>query len=109
SNPSKFRKLKRCALHANISGLVKAGKPGVLVFDGEMASIRTFLEGARGLRYLNFHHVDTQPLPLCLKNRVANAKIGLHEVAGMHCLVSALDALALKDWFREQMGMSKGS
>jgi hypothetical protein len=63
---------------------------------------------AAALSYLDFHHVDTQPLPLFLKNHVANAKIGLHEVTGMHCLVSALDMVALKHWFREEVGMSNG-
>jgi hypothetical protein len=64
SNPSKFRRLKRFALQADVSGLVKVstwhvdlvnlypestqiGKPGVLVFDGEKECISTFLEHAR--------------------------------------------------------------
>ncbi|KIL59576.1 hypothetical protein M378DRAFT_84910 [Amanita muscaria Koide BX008] len=75
---TKLRRLKQYAVNSNISGLVKTGKPGVLVFDGTRESIKTFLENARmvkfcvqgvdlGLgpvsRYLDFHHVDTSPLP----------------------------------------------
>ncbi|KAG2017820.1 hypothetical protein CC2G_007296 [Coprinopsis cinerea AmutBmut pab1-1] len=63
TNPSKFRRLKRFALHANVSGLVKKGKPGLVVFDGSQSSVKTFLANARGLRYLEYHHVDTTSLP----------------------------------------------
>jgi hypothetical protein len=33
-------------------------------------------DSSSDLRYLNFHHVDTQPLPLFLKNRVENCSAG---------------------------------
>ncbi|KIM40013.1 hypothetical protein M413DRAFT_190108 [Hebeloma cylindrosporum] len=108
SNPSKFRRLKRFALQANVSGLVKIGKPGVLVFDGERECIRTFLESARGLRYLDFHHVDTKPFPNAGSGRVADAKNGLREVSDMKELIRALDIVGEKEWFRRKMGMIKG-
>ncbi|KAG6909961.1 hypothetical protein DXG01_014230 [Tephrocybe rancida] len=108
SNPAKFRRLKRYAVHANVSGLVKIGKPGVLVFEGNKDSISTFLENARGLRYLQFQHVDTQPMEPEAEGRLAQSKVGLHEVADMRALVDVLDAIGLKSWFRTQMLMDKG-
>jgi hypothetical protein len=101
---------------------LQTGRPGVLVFEAQKESISTFLECARGkdacslrtarhnirnsgLRYLNFHHVDTQPYTSGTQH-LAESKIGLHEVAGMRELVSALDLIGLKSWFRKQMGMT---
>ncbi|KAF5327185.1 hypothetical protein D9619_004399 [Psilocybe cf. subviscida] len=104
SNPSKFRRLKRFAEQSNVSGLVKTGKPGILVFDGERESIKVFLEHARGLRYLDFHHLDTKPLAL---GRVADAKSGLQEVHSTSELVNRLESVREKDWFRVQMRMAK--
>ncbi|KAF8072013.1 hypothetical protein FPV67DRAFT_1667458 [Lyophyllum atratum] len=108
SNPAKFRRLKRYALHAKVSGLVKTGKPGVLVFEGNKDSITTFIENARALRYLQFQHVDIRPLDANVQGNLAQSKIGLHEVVNMRALVDALDALGLKPWFRTQMEMEKG-
>ncbi|GLB40495.1 hypothetical protein LshimejAT787_0803660 [Lyophyllum shimeji] len=108
SNPAKFRRLKRHALHANVSGLVKTGKPGVLVFEGTKDSISTFLENVRALRYLQFQHVDTRPLAHDARGRLAQSKVGLQEVPDMRTLVDALDAIGLKAWFRAQMSMDKG-
>ncbi|KAG5721934.1 hypothetical protein E4T56_gene18435 [Termitomyces sp. T112] len=108
SNPAKFRRLKRHAIHANVSGLVKTGKPGVLVFEGSKESISIFLENARGLRYLQFQHVDTQPVENHAQGRLAS-KVGLREVTDMRSLVGALDAIGLKAWFRKQMAMDKSS
>ncbi|KAF5382139.1 hypothetical protein D9615_004302 [Tricholomella constricta] len=108
SNPSKFRRLKRHAIHANVSGLVKTGKPGVLVFEGSKESISTFLENVRVLRYLQFQHVDTQPLAIDMQGGLAQSKVGLREVVDMRALVDALDQIGLKPWFRTQMSMDKG-
>ena len=148
SNPSKFRKLKRHATQANVSGLVKVskkwlikhitsrypnayfqtGKPGVVVFEGERIAIKTFLECVKGtcvlsstwyqshslrsagLRYLNFHHLDTKPLLISMSNktRLADSKPGIHEVDSMNELVKALDTIGEKQWFRQQMGMTRG-
>ncbi|KAF9561968.1 hypothetical protein CPC08DRAFT_707016 [Agrocybe pediades] len=108
SNPSKFRRLKRFAMQSNVSGIVKTGKPGVLVFDGEKESVKTFLEHARGLRYLDFHHVDTKPFTNDRGRRIADAKLGLSEVEDMNAMVSILDSIGEKDWFRSQMKMTKG-
>lgn len=98
----------------------------MLVFDGEKESISAFLEAARGtdlralltplgmltrnlgLRYLDFHHVDTQPFPISAPIRLAESRIGLREVSDMKALIDALDTLSLKSWFRTQMGMEKG-
>ncbi|TFK40230.1 hypothetical protein BDQ12DRAFT_488607 [Crucibulum laeve] len=107
SNPSKFRRLRRHALQSEVSGLVKTGKPGVLVLDGKKAKIKTFLERARELRYLDFHHVDMQPLPMDMMIRLADGKFGLQEVTNMSELIKALDRISLKEWFRNQMGMAK--
>ncbi|KAF9466560.1 hypothetical protein BDZ94DRAFT_1157838 [Collybia nuda] len=107
-NPNKFRRLKRHAVNAQISGLVKIGRPGVLVFDGEKDSILAFLDAVRGLRYMDFCHIDTQPYPFSAPTRLAESKIGLHEVENMKVLIDRLDALSLKAWFRIQMGMEKG-
>ena len=99
-------------------------KPGVVVFEGEQTAIKSFLENARGtyvqyndmiqvkfwwspgLRYLDFHHVDTKPLLISSNNkiRLADSKPGLHEVENMNELVKALDAIGEKGWFRQQMG-----
>ncbi|TFK27151.1 hypothetical protein FA15DRAFT_653809 [Coprinopsis marcescibilis] len=105
SNPSKFRRLKRHAIQSNVSGLVKTGKPGVLVFDGSPQSIKMFLTHARGLRYLDFHHVATGPMPPNIASRVVSGTPGLHEVEGMNDIVQAMDVLQLKDWFRENLGL----
>ncbi|KAM6504313.1 hypothetical protein JOM56_001256 [Amanita muscaria] len=102
---TKLRRLKQYAVNSNISGLVKTGKPGVLVFDGTRESIKTFLENARSLRYLDFHHVDT--IPLQTTARIAQARLGLQEVADMNNLLLSLEKLSLKDWFRTQMHMEK--
>ncbi|KAF8968028.1 hypothetical protein BDZ97DRAFT_448407 [Flammula alnicola] len=107
-NPSKFRRLKRFAAQSNVSGFVKAGRPGILVFDGEKDSIKIFLEHARGLRYLDFHHVDTKLFSENAKLRLADAKCGLQEVEDTSELIRRLDILGEKEWFRKQMGMSKG-
>ncbi|KAG6850698.1 hypothetical protein H0H93_009856 [Arthromyces matolae] len=108
SNPAKFRRLKRHAVNTNISGLVKTGKPGVLVFEGTRDSISTFLENVKGLRYLQFQHVDTKPMELHAQGRLAESKLGLIEVEDMRSLIEALDALDLKVWFRTAMMMDKG-
>jgi len=60
-----------------------------------------------GLRYLDFHHVDTQPFPSGTRLRLAQAKIGLHEITDMRTLVDSLDQIGLKFWFRKEMGMAK--
>jgi len=103
---AKLRRLKQYAVNANVSGLVKKGKPGVLVFDGMKESSRTFLERARSLRYLDFHHVDT--IRLNATSRIAQARPGLCEVDDMNNLVLILEKRGLKPWFRTQMGMEKG-
>ncbi|KAJ3516137.1 hypothetical protein NLJ89_g1314 [Agrocybe chaxingu] len=108
SNPSKFRRLKRFAVQAKVSGLVKTGKPGVAVFEGDKESIKVFLENARGLRYLDFHHVATKPVVNSVEKRVADAQIGLHEVEDMNELVNLLDNIGEKEWFRKEIGMSRG-
>lgn len=59
------------------------------------------------LRYLDFHHVDTQPISADVHGRLAQSKTGLHEVSDMKALIEALDMIALKSWFRIQMGMEK--
>lgn len=59
-----------------------------------------------GLRYLEFHHVDTVLLDATL--RIADARPGLREVEDMNTLIKAIDKLSLKPWFRTQMGMDKG-
>ncbi|KAF8348891.1 hypothetical protein F5887DRAFT_878937, partial [Amanita rubescens] len=105
-NLAKLLKLKQYAVNADVSGLVKRGRPGVLVFQGTRYAIKDFLENARSLRYLDFHHVDTIPLDTTL--RIANARPGLHEVEDMNGLIQAIDKLGLRTWFRTQMGMDKG-
>ncbi|KAF5359291.1 hypothetical protein D9756_003323 [Leucocoprinus leucothites] len=105
---TKFRRLKAFAESAKISGLAKKGRPGVLVFDGEKQAIRSFLSNARSLRYLDFHHVDTVPIPLHISQRIANGRPGLHEASDMAELVERLDELLMKEWFRQNMGMTKG-
>ncbi|KXN91686.1 hypothetical protein AN958_12538, partial [Leucoagaricus sp. SymC.cos] len=105
---TKFRRLKAFAESAKISGLAKKGRPGVLVFDGEKEPIRAFLSNARSLRYLDFYHVDTVPIPPHTTHRLANGRVGLHEVEDMAELVQALDDISMKEWFRQNMGMAKG-
>ncbi|RDB25945.1 hypothetical protein Hypma_006846 [Hypsizygus marmoreus] len=107
-NPAKFRRLKQHAAHANVSGLVKTGRPGVLVFEGKKHAISSFLEAAKALRYLDFHHVDTQPLAPESQGHLAQAKIGLREVPDMKALIDELEKIGLKSWFRIHMGMEKG-
>lgn len=105
-------------------------KPGVVVFEGEQTAIKSFLENAKGtyvqylqsndviqvkfwwspgLRYLDFHHLDTKPLSINSNNkiRLADSKPGIHEVENMNELVKALDAIGEKEWFRQQMGMKR--
>ncbi|KAF9485190.1 hypothetical protein BDN70DRAFT_678981 [Pholiota conissans] len=109
SNPSKFRRLKRFAAQSCVSGFVKTGKPGILVFDGPQSSIKEFLEHARGLRYLDFHHVDTKPLnggPTT--TRLADGRVGLEEVKDTSELLRKLDGVGEREWFRRQIGMQKG-
>lgn len=122
---AKYRRLKAFAESAKVSGLAKKGRPGVLVFDGEKEAIRTFLSNARsksglfalclliidlsGLRYLDFHHVDTIPLPQDPRRRIADARPGLREVKDMAELVQSLEDVSMKEWFRQNMGMAKGS
>ncbi|KAJ6496454.1 hypothetical protein C8R47DRAFT_973437 [Mycena vitilis] len=103
---TKFRRLQQRADHADVSGLAKTGRPGVLVFEGKKESISAFLEGARSLRYLDFHHVATRPLPSEPEAHITGTKPGLREVDDMKTLIQALDAIELKEWFRSEMGMS---
>ena len=76
SNLSKFRRLKRHATQANVSGLVKVmpprkkilvyhdilmqnfqtKKPGVVVFEGEQIAIKSFLENAKGTLTFNIYN-----------------------------------------------------
>ncbi|PFH53120.1 hypothetical protein AMATHDRAFT_138207 [Amanita thiersii Skay4041] len=105
-NITKLRRLKQFAVTASVSGFVKTGRPGVLVFDGKKDCIKAFLENARSLRYLDFHHVHT--IPLNTELRIAGSQVGLCEVQDMTALIQALDRLDLKHWFRVQMGMDKG-
>ncbi|KAJ6468430.1 hypothetical protein C8R45DRAFT_1018733 [Mycena sanguinolenta] len=105
-NRTKFRRLQQRADHANISGLAKTGRPGVLVIEGKKDSIVDFLAGARSLRYLDFHHVATRLLPSEPGQRIAGAKPGLHEVEDMKTLITVLEAIGMKEWFRAEMGMS---
>ncbi|KAL4268791.1 hypothetical protein AB1N83_001228 [Pleurotus pulmonarius] len=46
----KFRRLKMSAEVSKISGWAKAGKPGVLVVQGQKQNIAAFLERVRVLR-----------------------------------------------------------
>ncbi|KAJ7650684.1 hypothetical protein FB45DRAFT_23683 [Roridomyces roridus] len=101
---TKFRRLQQRADHAMVSGLAKTGRPGVLVFQGKKECITAFLEGARSLRYLDFHHVATRPLEE--HQHFAGPKPGLREVDDMGSVIEALDAIGLKDWFRYEMGMT---
>ncbi|KAJ7116406.1 hypothetical protein C8R44DRAFT_207706 [Mycena epipterygia] len=103
---TKFRRLQQRAEHSNVSGLAKTGRPGVLVFEGKKDAIADFLEGARSLRYLDFHHVATRPLPSQSEVRIAGRKQGLREVEDMKSLIQALENIGMKDWFRTEMGMS---
>ncbi|KAJ7220090.1 hypothetical protein GGX14DRAFT_585484 [Mycena pura] len=103
---TKFRRLQQRADHANVSGIAKTGRPGVLVFQGGKHAIGEFLEGVRSLRYLDFHHVAMRPLPSDPEMHIAGPKPGLKEVEDMKDLVQALEAVGLKDWFRFEIGMS---
>ncbi|KAJ7723471.1 hypothetical protein B0H14DRAFT_3005430 [Mycena olivaceomarginata] len=103
---TKFRRLQQRADHANVSGLAKTGRPGVLVFEGEKHNITDFLEGARSLRYLDFRHVATRSLPSEPEMHIAGTKPGLRELEDMKTLIQALEAIGLKEWFRSEMGMS---
>ncbi|KAK7032857.1 hypothetical protein R3P38DRAFT_2919321 [Favolaschia claudopus] len=103
---AKFRRLQQCADHANVSGLAKTGRPGVLVFEGKKDDISTFLQGVRSLRYLDFHHVATTPLSSELAGHVGGAKPGLREVEDMNTVIKALEELGMKEWFRSELGMS---
>ncbi|KAL1759287.1 hypothetical protein FB107DRAFT_205215 [Schizophyllum commune] len=96
----KFRRLKQHARNSEI------GKPGVLVFRGTKFTVSTFLENARALRYLDFHHVDTQPLLPPSAGFAEKMDYGLEEVPDMKELIRRLDEHGLKDWFRREMGMS---
>jgi hypothetical protein len=109
----------------------KAGKPGVLFFHGSKPTVSSFLECVRcallhscffytklkchdtALRYLEFHHVDTQPLSpeqvvTLSKMSDESDTVGLEEMPDMKALVEAADKLGLKSWFRKEMGMEKG-
>ncbi|KAJ7746648.1 hypothetical protein B0H16DRAFT_1320986 [Mycena metata] len=101
---TKFRRLQQHADHANVSGLAKTGKPGVLVFEGRKDCITAFLEGARSLRYLDFHHVATRPVEPEV-HLAGTSKLGLREVEDTKSLIQALDVLGLKEWFRIEMRM----
>ncbi|KAF8207153.1 hypothetical protein K438DRAFT_1576492 [Mycena galopus ATCC 62051] len=103
---TKFRRLQQRADHANVSGLAKTGRPGVLVFEGKKDNIVDFLEGARSLRYLDFHHVATRILPFEPEMHIAGTKPGLREVEDMKTLIKALEAIGMREWFRAEMGMS---
>ena len=61
----------------------------------------------KGLRYLNFHHVDTKLFPAAA-GRVADAEIGLQEVSDMKELIRVLDIVGEKEWFKRKMGMTQG-
>ncbi|KAJ7106484.1 hypothetical protein C8R43DRAFT_1045703, partial [Mycena crocata] len=98
---TKFRRLQQRADHANVSGLAKTGRPGVLVFEGKKDCVAAFLEGARSLRYLDFHHVATRPLPVPLEMHVAGTKPGLREVKDMKTLIHALEAMSLQTYSTE--------
>lgn len=74
------------------------------MFEGKKDRIADFLEGARSLRYLDFHHVATQPLEPDV--HIAGTKPGLREVEDMKTLIQALESIGMKDWFRREMGMS---
>ncbi|KAI5825036.1 hypothetical protein K523DRAFT_251912 [Schizophyllum commune Tattone D] len=97
---TKFRRLKQHARNSEI------GKPGVLVFRGTKFTVSTFLENARALRYLDFHHVDTQPLLPTSTGFADKMDYGLEEVPDMKELIRRLDEHGLKDWFRREIGMS---
>lgn len=62
-----------------------------------------------GLRYLDFHHVDTKPVSGKGDLRLADGKYGLEELASTSELISKLDVMGEKEWFRKQMGMQKGA
>ncbi|KJA26355.1 hypothetical protein HYPSUDRAFT_133107 [Hypholoma sublateritium FD-334 SS-4] len=107
SNLSKFRRLKRFAMQSSVSGFT--GKPGILIFHGTKESNKTFLEHAKGLRYLDFRHVDTKSFTRNGDLRLADGKHGLEEVTNTSDLVVKLDLLGEKEWFRKKMGMQKGA
>lgn len=81
-----------------------------------------------GLRYLEFHHLSTEPafpcassplpsvtdssgtdttaIPRIMVDIIPGARSGLHEVASMKEMVESMDTIGRKAWFREAMGMS---
>ncbi|KAL1741916.1 hypothetical protein HDZ31DRAFT_44415, partial [Schizophyllum fasciatum] len=104
---TKFRRLKQHARNSEVRGFAKIGKPGVLVFRGTKYTISTFLENARALRYLDFHHVDTRPLSEVSNGFAGKMDYGLVEVEDMKALIHCLEKHGLKEWFRSEMGMSR--
>jgi len=62
-----------------------------------------------GLRYLDFCHLDTKPLENYRDRRAADGKLGLHEVDDMNEMVTKLDLIGEKEWFRGEMKMGKGA
>ncbi|KAF8802525.1 hypothetical protein BYT27DRAFT_7112265, partial [Phlegmacium glaucopus] len=106
--PSKFRSLKRYATQASVSGLQGEQK---FADTHEQNVINLFLEITKGLRYLDFHHLDTKSLSTNLNNniRLANSKLGLHEGENMNKLVKVLNTIGEKQWFRKQIGMTRGN
>lgn len=106
---------------------VKTGKPGILVFDGTKQSNKMFLEHAKGteahatvlvythsdsyqgLRYLDFHHLDTKLFSEDASLRLAAGKNGLDEIESTNDIVVKLQTIGEKEWFRKEMGMQKGA
>lgn len=122
--PNKYRRLRQAALKSAVTGLVKKGRPGVLLVQGTKIGISVFLKEVRGLRYLEFRHLDTRPfsepsaasLPTdtpkgrpppdtLLEGIPGTSGPGLTEVEGMNDVVQATEKIGLKDWFRKQFGM----
>ncbi|EIM87212.1 uncharacterized protein STEHIDRAFT_156199 [Stereum hirsutum FP-91666 SS1] len=124
-NPKKFRRLRREAEANDVFGLT--GYPGVVIVEGSQRGVEGFLRGARGLRYLEFHHLSTEPAfprvtsrpsladssgtdmtstPRIMADLIPGARSGLHEVASMKEMVESMDTIGRKAWFREAMGMS---
>lgn len=127
--PNKYRRLRQAALKSDVIGLVKKGRPGVLLVQGTKSNISGFLKEVRGLRYLEFRHLDTRSLSeasttsssaetlkhIELKRRslpehspegiAGTSGPGLTEVEGMNDVVQAAEKIGLKDWVRKQFGM----
>ncbi|KAL7412359.1 hypothetical protein BDY24DRAFT_416153 [Mrakia frigida] len=62
-NQPKLRKLKALAVENGASGFVKAGKPGVMLYELSSPEVlHRFLMGVRSLNYLEFHHLASTPL-----------------------------------------------